>query len=128
MAKKVQVDGLADAINEELEEFADLTTEKMKKAVDDAGKTVKKEISATAPVGKTGKYSKSWRTKTTMETSMKKEVTVYSPSRYMIAHLLENGHAKRGGGRVKAIPHIAPAEEAGIKQLEADIERAIRNG
>ena len=99
----------------------------VKKAVKDAGDTVKKQISATAPV-KSGRYAKSWRSKTTAETSSKLEVTVYSPSRYMLAHLLENGHAKRGGGRVRAIPHIAPAEAAGEEKLTADLERALRNG
>ncbi|MCQ4931437.1 HK97 gp10 family phage protein, partial [[Eubacterium] rectale] len=49
-------------------------------------------------------------------------------NRYQIAHLLEHGHAKRGGGRVAARPHIAPAEENGIQQLEEEIERGIRNG
>ena len=54
------------------------------------------------------------------------QVTVYSPSRYMLAHLLEHGHAKRGGGRVRAIPHIAPAEEVGAEQLEQDILRGLK--
>ena len=44
----------------------------------------------------------------------------------MLSHLLENGHAKRGGGRVQAIPHIKPAEQAGIEKLEEDIERALK--
>ena len=125
MSKKVKIDQLADAVAKELEEYKDLTTLEVKTAVKNAGNTVKKEISANAPV-KTGRYAKSWRTKTTAETSTKLEVTVYSPSRYMLAHLLEHGHAKRGGGRVRAIPHIAPAEEAGEEKLVADIERAIR--
>ena len=56
------------------------------------------------------------------------QVTVHSKNRYQIAHLLEHGHAKRGGGRVAARPHIAPAEENGIRQLEEEIERGIRNG
>lgn len=125
MGKKVSIDQMADAIEKELEEYKDLTTLEVKTAVKDAGNTVKKEISANAPV-KSGRYAKSWRTKTTAETSTKLEVTVYSPSRYMLAHLLEHGHAKRGGGRVRAIPHIAPAEQAGEEKLMADIERAIK--
>jgi hypothetical protein len=59
------------------------------------------------------------------ETAEKLEVIVYSPSKYQLAHLLEKGHAKRGGGRTKAIPHIAPAEEKAVKELEDEIKRAI---
>ena len=125
--QKVDIDGLADAVMEGLTEYAELATDNMKAAVKKAGNTVKKDISATAPE-RTGRYAKSWRTKTTKESATTLEVTVYSPTRYMLAHLLEHGHAKRGGGRVAAIPHIAPAEEHGIKELEQEIERSLSHG
>lgn len=121
---KVTVDGMAAAIMEGLQEYADLATDELKAAVRKAGTAVKKDIQANAPV-KTGRYAKSWTTKTTKETSSSLEITVYSPTKYQLAHLLEFGHAKRGGGRTKAQAHIAPAEEAGEKQLEQDIERAL---
>ena len=127
MGKKVSINDLADAVMEELTEYNKLAEETMKKAVTKAGQTVRKEIQAGAPV-KSGKYAKSWRTKKTKESSRALEITVYSTSRYMLAHLLEHGHAKRGGGRTRAFPHIAPAEEAGEKQLEADIIRGLSNG
>ena len=127
MGKTVSIDGLADAVMEELTEYNKLAEETMKKAVIKAGQTVRKEIQAGAPE-RSGKYAKSWRTKKTKESSRVLEVTVYSPSRYMLAHLLEHGHAKRNGGRTRAFPHIAPAEEVGEKQLEADIIRGLSNG
>ncbi len=124
---RTDINGLADAVMEGLEEYADLATAHMKEAVRKAGKTVKGEISTNAPK-RTGKYAKSWRTKATKETASALEITVYSPTRYMLAHLLENGHAKRGGGRVEARPHIAPAEQHGIEQLEREIERSLSHG
>ena len=120
----VSIEQMADVIMEGLQEYADLATDDMKKAVKKAGNTVKTQINATAPK-RTGKYAKSWKAKNTKETSTELQVTVYSPTRYMLAHLLENGHAKRGGGRVKAIPHIAPAEAVGEEQLIKDIESAL---
>ena len=127
MGRRIQIDQLADAVNEQLEEYSRLTAQTVKTAVTKAGNSVKNAIRDTAPE-RTGKYAKSWRTKKTKETSTELEVTVYSPSRYMLAHLLEHGHAKRGGGRVRAIPHIAPAEEAAEEQLMKDIERGLKDG
>lgn len=120
----VTVENLAAEIMKGLIEYKDLATSDMKTAVRKAGKSVKKDIQANAPK-KTGVYSKSWTVKTTKETSESLELTVYSPKKYQLAHLLEKGHAKRGGGRTKAIPHIAPAEEKAVKDLEADIKRAL---
>ena len=121
---KVSVSELADAVMEGLVEYAELATEDMKAAVKKAGQTVRKEIQAGAPV-KTGAYRKSWAVKTTRETSSFMEVTVHSRNRYQLTHLLEFGHAKRGGGRVSGKPHIAPAEEKGIRQLEEEIRKAL---
>ena len=124
---KIPVSQLADAVMKELNEYKDLSVTKMKKAVKDSGKLVTEEIENSAPV-RTGRYASSWTHKVTGENSVAIEVTVYSPKRYMLAHLLENGHAKRNGGRVRAIPHIAPAEQHGIEQLEADIQKALQEG
>ena len=127
MGKKVSIDQLADAVNEQLQEYNKLSAEVVKTAVTKAGNAVKKDIGANAP-RKSGRYAKSWRTKKTKETSTELQVTVYSPTRYMLAHLLEHGHAKRGGGRVRAIPHIASAEEAAEEALMKDIERRLKSG
>ena len=125
MSKSIRVGELAEAVSEALSEYKDAATEDVKKAVRDAGKTIKGEINTSAPV-RTGKYAASWRSKVTAEDSQAIQVTVHSPTRYQIAHLLEHGHAKRNGGRVRAIPHIGPAEEIGVGQLMKDLEKALK--
>ena len=124
---KVKIDSLSSEVMKELEKYADVTTEKVKKAVKNAGKTVRDEIKASAP-SDTGKYSKSWTVKTVRETSNSLELVVHSRNRYQLTHLLEFGHAKRGGGRVSARPHIASAEEKAVKVFEEEIKEAISNG
>ena len=118
------IDDMAAEIMEGLEEYADLADAAMKKAVRKTATAVKNEISANAPV-KSGRYKRSWTTKKTKENSHTLEMTVHSKDRYQIAHLLEHGHAKRGGGRVAAIPHIAPAEQHGEEMLTNLIEEAL---
>ena len=127
MATKVSIDQMASVIMDGLKEYADLATDDLKAAVKKTGNEVRKQIQSTAPKA-SSKYSKSWSVKTTKESSNGMEVTVYSRNRYQLAHLLEFGHAKRGGGRVAARPHIAAAEQAGIESFEQAIERSLRNG
>lgn len=106
------IDDMADEIMKGLTEYSELADSAMKKAVRKTATSVKNEISANDPV-KSGRYKKSWTTKKVKENSHSLEITVHSKDRYQLAHLLEKGHAKRNGGRVAAIPHIAPAEENG---------------
>ena len=124
MGNTVRVDQMTDAIMQGLTEYAKLANADMKKAVKSASKTVRKEIQAGAPQ-KSGAYKKSWAVKTVRETANSLEMTVHSKNRYQLAHLLEYGHAKRGGGRVSGKPHIAPAEQMGIEQLENDIKKTL---
>ncbi len=134
-SSSVDIGRLADTVMEGLKEYADLVDEDMRECVQDSAKTIRKEISAHAPVRKgksvpgekypPGSYKKSWRTKTTEQNSHALGMVIYSTN-YQIAHLLEKGHAKRGGGRVDAIPHIAPAEEKGVAQLERELRERIQ--
>lgn len=125
MSRTVSVDQLADVIIQGLTEYADAKSDMVKQSVKDVSKEVRKEISANAPK-RTGAYKRSWAVKKTNETSNSLTMTVHSKNRYQIAHLLEHGHAKRGGGRVAARPHIAPAEEHGVTLLEQKIERGLK--
>lgn len=125
MSRGISIDDMAEAIEKELMEYRELAADELKAAVKKAGRTAKIEIGKTAPE-RTGAYAKSWRMKVVDESSVGIGVTVYSPSHYMLAHLLENGHAKRNGGRVAGERHIAPAEEHAKEQLIGDIEKALK--
>lgn len=126
MAHKVKIKDLADVIISGLNDYADLTGDEVKKAVRATAKSIKEDIRENAPK-RTGEYANSWTTKVTEETSESISITVYSKSRYYIAHLLEHGHAKRNGkGRVAAQPHITPAQERGEKMLKAEIEKRLK--
>jgi len=127
MSKKVSIDQLEDAIMKELEEFASLASDDLKDAVRKTAKDVRTDIRDSAPV-KTGKYKRSWSVKKVSETADSINLVVHSRNRYQIAHLLEHGHAKRGGGRVAARPHIAPAENKGNAELEKLIKQKLKGG
>lgn len=122
--RRVSINQMADAIAQSMSEYAELSNETMKKSVTEVGQSVKKDIQGSAPV-KTGRYKKSWVVQKVKENANTLVVAVHSRDRYQIAHLLEHGHAKRGGGRVAAIPHIASAEQRGAEELVSKIERGL---
>lgn len=127
MGNKIQIGDLANEVMRQLEDYAEVTTDGMKKAVRKTANSVRTQIKETAP-NRTGDYADSWAVKNESETSTSASAIVYSRNRYQIAHLLEFGHAKRGGGRVSARPHLAQAEQTGIERLESEIAKVIAHG
>lgn len=122
----IKISQLASTIEKELTLQQKSSTEAVKKAASDSAREIKEDVSKHAPVGRTGKYAKSWRTKKTDETMTSVSYVVHAgPSGYRLAHLLEYGHAKRGGGRVAARPHIKAAETRGIRSFEEKIRRNL---
>ena len=127
MNRTVSIDEMDSAIMEVLEKYAELASDDLKAAVKETAASVRKDIQAGAPVD-TGKYKKSWSVKNVHEDSESIDLVVHSRNRYQIAHLLEHGHAKRGGGRVAAKPHIAAAEQRGNEKLVTTIEQKLKGG
>ncbi|HEM2695160.1 HK97 gp10 family phage protein [Streptococcus pluranimalium] len=123
---KVKVDDMANAIQKELEKYQKVTTEQLKKVIKEVGKETKEMIQSSAPK-KSGKYAKSWAVKRDKETSGSLSVVVHSRNKYQLTHLLEFGHAKRGGGRTRAMPHIANAEKQAVSSFEQKVKEILEN-
>lgn len=124
MSQNVSIENMSTVIRKGLEEYVELTSAEVKKVVTEVSESAKNQIIDKAPV-RTGKYKKSWEATKVSETATSLTMSVHSEGRYMLTHLLENGHAKRGGGRVKAYVHIAPAEADAEKQLVSAVERSL---
>lgn len=122
--KKIRPEDLSEEIGDILKEYKDITTEEVKKIVRKTADSVKKDISENAPEN-TGKYAKSWTVTKVSEKADSIKMVVRSKDRYQLTHLLEKGHAKRGGGRVKAYPHIADAEKRGQKKMESFLKKEL---
>mgnify|MGYP003301756976 CR=1 FL=1 len=120
----ISIDDLADVIMEELHSFSEEVAEGMKEEVKQVAKECAKDIKVNAPID-TGKYKKSWKVKSVFESQNDIRVVVHSGKKYRLTHLLEHGHAKRGGGRVKSMPHIKPAEENAEKKLMKKVKIKI---
>ncbi len=127
MANKVDIGGIADAIAKELSGYTKEVAEGVKAATDETARELLQNTRADAP-SRYGKYKKAMALKTRFESDYDKRVTWYVKSPYhRLSHLLEKGHAKRDGGRVKAYPHIAKNEEKAKQDLEKRVKEAIQN-
>lgn len=118
---------IADAIASELAGYTRDVANGVKKAVGEEAETLLANTKRDAPAD-TGKYKRAMAIKTAYEDSCEKRVVWYVKSpHYRLTSLLEFGHAKRGGGRVRAHPHIAKNEALMRTRLEARIREVIEN-
>ncbi len=127
MGRTLHIDQMSEAIARELQKYGTAVDADMKAAVKKTANTVKKEISVNAPkaIKNGGKYAKSWTATKMDEKSHTLKIVVHSKKYYRLAHLLENGHITRNGGRTRAYPHIKPAEEHGVELLKELMRKAI---
>ena len=119
---KVKPEQLAAAIRKELESYSKAATEETKELIRETAKICKEEIQSASPV-RTGKYRKGWSIKPLWEDNDSLREIVRNRSAWQLTHLLENGHAKKNGGRVQAYPRIKPAEERAIERVMNGVKK-----
>lgn len=118
------IGNLTNDIMRELQRFAHVLTEDVDKAAEEVAKDLVKDLKSNSPKSKGkggGKYAKGWKLK-----KRGNKLIVYNKDRYQLTHLLEKGHVKRGGGRVPAKIHIAPAEQKAVDSFLNKVEQAVR--
>lgn len=121
------IESLAVSISAMLEEYSADVVADMKSEAKEVAKATVKELKATSPVGagSNGHYKDGWTSKVEAENSVSIGIRVYNKKKPGLTHLLEKGHAKRGGGRVEGIPHIAPAEKNAIAEYEKRLKERL---
>ena len=112
----------ADIIMQELEQYSDTIIEDVKAVANKVATAGAKELQSISPKN-TGDYAKGWRKTTRYEDSTKIKVSVNNKNKPSITHLLENGYAKRNGGRVPAQKHIAQVEE----KIKEEFGKELKN-
>lgn len=129
---KVKVDQLSKAINEALNEFVNFTEEAVDKGVSETAKEAVKKLQNAHPSGSgqfgswDKSYNKGWKVmQTKTDKRYHKKATIHNATDYQLTHLLEKGHALRGGGRTRAFPHIAPVAEKCEDELVKNIKKWI---
>lgn len=119
MSKSVSVSSFGSALSSIIEDFQEVEENQIQRAVRSSGTKCRNGIQSGSPE-LTGKYAGGWTSKAETELGGY-YVVVYNKTSPGLAHLLEKGHANRGGGRTPAYPHIAPA----YQEAAADLKRRL---
>lgn len=116
----IKIIDLSNEITKALKEYTSDVEEGLEEAKKEVAKEGVKQLKNTSPKN-TGSYAKGWRVK-----KIGTAQVIHNATDYQLTHLLEKGHAKRGGGRVPPKVHIAPVEEKVIEEYEKRVEKVIR--
>ena len=123
-----KIDNLGAEIAKMMEEYSKDVTDDMKAAAKKVSKETVKELKSTSPMGKgskKGHYKDGWKSKVNSESAVSIGIKVYNSKKPGLTHLLEKGHAKRGGGRVEGKPHIAPAAKKAAENYEKMLKERL---
>lgn len=114
------------AIMKELGTYSNELAESVNKTSKKYANKLRRELEETSPE-KTGDYKKGWKVKQVYKSHTLSQYVVHNATDYQLTHLLEFGHAIKGGTqRVKPIPHIAPAEEKVVSEFMNEVEKAVK--
>ena len=119
--RRITLEQLPAAVDEILKEYTNGITDSLPEITEKVAKKGAKAVQSSAKSKFNGKkYAAGWKTYTE-HTRLGATVTIYNSKLPGLPHLLEHGHAKRGGGRVEGRAHIAPVEQKLVKEYERKV-------
>ena len=125
----------ADVVEDGLFNYSTAAYQTMERVIREVGNEAAKKLQTQSETPrKTGKYAKSWAYKRWQkgrrEINFAGGVVYAKKPGYRLAHLLENGHAKRGGGRTTERVHIEPvaawAQDEAFERIVSTLEKMSR--
>lgn len=126
MASRVPADRLTAQIDSILAKYGEDVQGNLNEIVKEISKKGAQAIRSKArgSFDGTGKYAKGWTSK--VETGRLFTVgTIYNKDLPGLPHLLEHGHANRGGGRTPGRVHISEDEQKLIKEFESKVRSRL---
>lgn len=130
MAKRIQIQGLGEAIQEELTIYHKDVQAKINKAGKKAIGEIVRKTKDTAPFNAQAYHrhyvdliaSKTEQSRTGDDTN----IWYVKPPGHRLTHLLVDGHETRDGGRTKADPFLQNALDAVLPEYEAEVQEAVK--
>lgn len=108
-----------------LEEYGEEIRADLNLAILETSNDTLRNLKAVSPV-LTGSYRKGWRLKRENYRWDSASVVFYNETDWQLTHLLNNGHAKRKGGRVPGDGHIDRAAEYASDLLVKTVEEKLK--
>lgn len=124
----IRIEDMAVEISKLMEEYANKVDSDIKAEAKAVAKEAVKELKQTSPEGsgsRKGHYKDGWVSKVEKENATSIDIKVHNKLKPGLTHLLEKGHAKRGGGRVEGKPHISKAEKNAIENYEKRLKARL---
>ncbi len=121
-------EGLEDAVMEELRRYGEVSSEEMYRVARKVASEGTKRLKETSPKGRgsrKGHYADGWTVTAIRKNANEFSFVVHNRKKPGLTHLLENGHALRGGGRARAFPHIKAVEEWCAEEYLKRVERML---
>ena len=126
MGRKVPIDRLSEEVEKILNEYGEHVQENLGDIVKQMSKkgaqTLRGQSKST--FSGTGDYAKGWTSRA--ETGrFSAQGTIYNKDVPGLPHLLEHGHANRGGGRTPGRVHIKTVEDELVKEFEQKVKSKL---